>query len=613
MVSSVILSEFRLTLESLTEEVSEIARSTFPEGRESVDIICRELENAKSNISRLFSYQEALFPGFASLSDKIKLNVGGENLDLKRSSMAEHPVIGWNLLSCLFDERWNQYLLKDKHGRIYFDYELDWFEPLLKCVRDGKSFFSCPCNSISFRVIKQLLADFQLDSCKSVDLIRNGELLEFAQGCQIKQLNDKNSACLRHLVNVLRDVMKNNNDDNDKFILRKVYDNLVTTVFPVFTVPFLFVCLIEISDGNVYCGLSDRLLALNEPSVFNSPYSRIACLTAKELEIFSCPSKLNNVRFGKSWNLAANASVLSFLQFISTRFSFSSNGMSVNINTSDTVVFYEIILSPNCNSCHFVVDPSVDNPILFIAPPAESLSCSNLSTIPPPLQQLLQSVTATLNKVIQCNSKFDSLCKDMSRYRALLYKELHFMMYFLYKQWSSIIITFPKPIDTVPTPDTAPTLPELEQCLHEVISMIIMKLLEMFEAISSFKDITAKASGTAVRRGIDPIAYFNVEGKRISILKDSIQAVIPESQLAIRVCSGRWEEQESDLDEDGNIDLDGSKEVLNKIFAAIRCARLFEKETRVAVPVSKQLETELKTVVDYLQIDSSLLSFSFVA
>jgi hypothetical protein len=372
----------------------------------------------------------------------------------------------------------------------------------------------------------------------------------------------------------------------------------------MFTNSFLFVCLVKRADGNIYCGFSDG--RLESSSIFSSPSTRIACLTAEQLEIFLCPTSLLNGR-----NKGGIPFVLSFFRFISTTFSFSSTGMSIKLDSyPDVVVIYEIIRFPNCNSCPLVIaNPSVDEPILSVVPPAAILTCSNLSIVPPPLQQLLQSVTAALNQVIQCNSKFEKLGENMSRYQVRLYEELYFMMYFLYNQLSSIIIRFPKPIET------ALTLLELEQSLqyHEVIPMIIMRLLEMFKLISSLTNITSKASDTAVRRRIDPIAYFNVEGKRIAILKDLIRETIPESQLSIRVCSGRWEEQEKDLDEDGNINLDGSKEVLSKIFTAIRSARLFGKETRMAVPVSKQLETELKTVVDYLQIDSSLLSFSFVA
>jgi hypothetical protein len=66
-----------------------------------------------------------------------------------------------------------------------------------------------------------------------------------------------------------------------------------------------------------------------------------------------------------------------------------------------------------------------------------------------------------------------------------------------------------------------------------------------------------------------------------------------------------------DLDEDGNIDLDGSKEVLSKIFTAIRCACLFEKEKKTAVPVLKEMENELKSTIDYFQIDSSCFCFPF--
>jgi hypothetical protein len=38
---------------------------------------------------------------------------------------------------------------------------------------------------------------------------------------------------------------------------------------------------------------------------------------------------------------------------------------------------------------------------------------------------------------------------------------------------------------------------------------------------------------------LDPIAYLSVEGERICILKSTLQEMIPESQLTIRVASGK--------------------------------------------------------------------------
>jgi hypothetical protein len=55
---------------------------------------------------------------------------------------------------------------------------------------------------------------------------------------------------------------------------------------------------------------------------------------------------------------------------------------------------------------------------------------------------------------------------------------------------------------------------------------------------------------------LDPIVYLNVEGERICLLKSTFQAIIPNSQLTIRVASGRWDEPDENLDEDGNIIID---------------------------------------------------------
>jgi hypothetical protein len=68
-----------------------------------------------------------------------------------------------------------------------------------------------------------------------------------------------------------------------------------------------------------------------------------------------------------------------------------------------------------------------------------------------------------------------------------------------------------------------------------------------------------------------PIVYFIVEGEKICILKSTLQEMIPNSQLTIRVASGRWEEQEETLDKDGNIIIeDIPRIVFKKIIEGIR-------------------------------------------
>lgn len=53
------------------------------------------------------------------------------------------------------------------------------------------------------------------------------------------------------------------------------------------------------------------------------------------------------------------------------------------------------------------------------------------------------------------------------------------------------------------------------------------------------------------------MAYFNVDGERMTIKKSTIESVFAGSQLAVRL-SGRWTEQSNDVDEEGNIIYDVS-------------------------------------------------------
>jgi hypothetical protein len=68
---------------------------------------------------------------------------------------------------------------------------------------------------------------------------------------------------------------------------------------------------------------------------------------------------------------------------------------------------------------------------------------------------------------------------------------------------------------------------------------------------------------------LDPIVYFNVEGEIIPILRSTILRVIPDSQLAVRV-SGRWEENQKDRDEEGNLIVNCHKESFKNILSSLQ-------------------------------------------
>jgi hypothetical protein len=66
-----------------------------------------------------------------------RLNVGGKKLDISRESTltatawSQHP----SLLSILLSGRWDPFLLKDRDGRVYLDFEPEWLEPLFNYMR----------------------------------------------------------------------------------------------------------------------------------------------------------------------------------------------------------------------------------------------------------------------------------------------------------------------------------------------------------------------------------------------------------------------------------------------------------------------------------------------
>jgi hypothetical protein len=59
--------------------------------------------------------------------DILHLNIGGKNVDVKRSSL----TVGFSLFSLLFNKRWEGLLMRDKNNRIYLDMDNEWLMPFL--------------------------------------------------------------------------------------------------------------------------------------------------------------------------------------------------------------------------------------------------------------------------------------------------------------------------------------------------------------------------------------------------------------------------------------------------------------------------------------------------
>jgi hypothetical protein len=77
------------------------------------------------------------------LDDILQLNIGGKNYDLKRSVFTQADLGPFNLLSFLFNKRWERLLLRDKENRIYLDWNADWIQPILDQIIFDQLYLLC--------------------------------------------------------------------------------------------------------------------------------------------------------------------------------------------------------------------------------------------------------------------------------------------------------------------------------------------------------------------------------------------------------------------------------------------------------------------------------------
>jgi hypothetical protein len=99
-----------------------------------------------------------------------------------------------------------------------------------------------------------------------------------------------------------------------------------------------------------------------------------------------------------------------------------------------------------------------------------------------------------------------------------------------------------------------------------------------------------------------PIITFNVEGKKISILRSTILHLIPDSVLGIKV-SGRWTIQPKEMDNQGNLIVNNcSKKAFDQIITAFQFHRHAPVEVLRTLCFTEHTKNEIEPVLDYLHI-----------
>jgi hypothetical protein len=150
-------------------------------------------------------------------------------------------------------------------------------------------------------------------------------------------------------------------------------------------------------------------------------------------------------------------------------------------------------------------------------------------------------VIALGNKIKVVDNNIDDCLKALNYYFIFLIDYLYFL-------WYKIIPTFPK----------------LENWKNYEFERFFSYLQTIESIITTFKkevkatanvvpatvgsSSTSSALTTAADTMVDPIIYLSVEGDTFCILKSTLQEIIPESQLTLRFCTGRWIEQQENLD-----------------------------------------------------------------
>jgi hypothetical protein len=380
-----------------------------------------------------------------------------------------------------------------------------------------------------------------------------------------------------------------------------------------------FVFMMQALTGGIYCGITDQ-----HPFTSNFSGGRVAAASLSNDMFYKFSDKSrkdrDHVRFVSSMKAATKLFPLSFLdddlpdipqsQHYHCLTVDPSNGLSIRLKNSYTksplpfnsnggkhlpsgrLIFYITSLHIyHCKRRNEIVDSStqtdVNKDIQDMAHVHEN------KTIDPVLGDNIKSVMEGINKVLTLSNKLQKIKQQLKDYEVSLKNEIDWVIAFLIDMWSSIIPDFPK----FNNHKRKLTDEDHFECIFSYLD-------EIKSVIVSYHKVLREANSQE-KMNLNPIASFNVEGERICILKSTLQEIIPESPLTISIASGRWEEQERNLDEDGNIIIE---DIDSKVFKALINSLRDTKFNRTKGPLWFQVTPEemsnYKNVLDFYLIEN---------
>jgi hypothetical protein len=444
--------------------------------------------------------------------DQLKLNLGGNKLDIKRSVLTK-PNFGWNLFSCLFPCR-------DKAGRIYVDLKEEWLRPLLNRMIYSNDSQQVKGNVFFWYAVQgfNYYKEFRFPTFS----VYGGMPIPHGFPGSLPSYLNSGEFAFQLISSTKTKLFYENPREIDLrykallFILHNDSYNGYAT--------YLIFSLWDYTDSSEWRMIHGYIL--------NNGWEETDDIQI--VTVHADPTPVDPIEF------VIGGRLFTFPR----RSTASDDGSEIEIYEMKAVAYHVVL--PQFDE--IVVDTEID-----------SYYCSQFSNGDRVLNDALMKVT------VECYKQSKNYERELNQIESDKYKlevEIDFMTKRFLRNWG---------IDsTGGSPET-----NLEKLVakRRLIENGNLKRQNKRKRVDEEREgedegnIEGKPEFTVV----DPIVYFNVEGEVIPILRSTILNSIPESQLAVRV-SGRWEEQPGDLDDEGNLKISCHKEAFKHIISSIQIA-----------------------------------------
>ena len=509
----------------------------------------------------------------------LEVNFGGKYISLE-SDIINNPAIKYNLFTELFHPRWETVLPRDRQGRMYFELDYKWVEPILDAYAIAGITINQSTNNIEISMddVTELHKNDITTSCKR-HLMENFALI--ASSTPTRKISFKISSKLQRLMLTddltnrlhvaLTDALQRTNvcamhsvdcfeyelEPSQWLVLWK--RESPHNRLPPFTKGKPLVAIVHEHDTNIIHGI-----------IFTTNTTGEVFLVRGKQDIDDRIDPFHGYCPISNKQATANEGHFELLSCGLLRITLTHPAAE---SDNQKILYYELNIIENPHRCYrpkvwasaenfttktlqrnmeeINVESSITTGVWYRG------GCSNISTIEfftlnvtvserPKLYEAVhhfddrwklifpeishstnsfQAIEILQSSMHAIHNSLTQACEQTGKGLECKYHEAHLIQSFVCEQNLRVPIVYPH-TDAVTEPP-----------------------LWMARIHAIYDRIATQASPTAKLAQTNDIVYFNVGGETVCLLKSSIAYAIPGSQLAIRVL-GEWTEQYSTMDED---------------------------------------------------------------